>query len=120
MCVCGGGTHCVCLLEKVDGCLCVFLLYVYVVTTFVSKFGQFQVLMVLPESMCECCVVSVTCVSVCVCVFRGTPLCLPVRKVDGCLCVFLLYVFVWSTFVSMLGHFQALMAPPDPSVSAVW
>ena len=67
MCVCGKP---LCMpLIKVDGCLCVFLLYVCVGTTFLSMFGQFQILMVPPETQRECCAVSVTvCVSVCVCV----------------------------------------------------
>ena len=46
----------------------------------------------------------------CVCVFWGTPLCLPVRKVDGCLCVFLVYVCFGTTYVSVSGQFQVLMA----------
>ena len=52
-----------------------------------NMLGQFQVLMALLETQCECCVVSVTvCVCVSVCVFR-TPLCMPLRKsrwVFGC------------------------------------
>ena len=51
-------------------------MYVCVATTFVNILRQFQVLMVLLDTHCECCVVSVT---VCVCV-RGKPLCMPVRK----------------------------------------
>ena len=48
--------------------------------TFESMLGQFQVLRVLRETQCECCVVSVivyVCVCVCVC---GKPFCMPVRK----------------------------------------
>ena len=38
-----------------------------------SMFGQFQVLMALLETQCDCCIVRVTvCVHVCVCVFAGT------------------------------------------------
>ena len=71
LCVCFE-PHCVCLYEKVDGCLVVFLAYVCVGTTFLSMLGQFEVLMVMPETQCECCVVSVTvCVCVSVCVFQG-------------------------------------------------
>ena len=48
-----------------------FLVYVCVGTTFVSMLGQFQLLMAMPGTQCECCVVRVI-VYVCVCVcFAG-------------------------------------------------
>ena len=47
--------------------------------TFESMLGQFQVLRVLRETQCECCVVSVI-VYVCVCVCLRETICMPVRK----------------------------------------
>ena len=94
--------------RNIDGCLCVFLLDVCVGTTFVSMLGHFQVLMALPETQCECCVVSVI-VCVCLCVFQN-PLCMPVRKIPWVFVCVSLYVCVGTTFVNMLGQFQVLMA----------
>ena len=90
MCV-FAGNHCVCLQEKVDGCLCVLFVYVCVRTMFVIMLKQFQVLTAVLETQCECCVVSVI-VCVCLCVFQN-PLCTPVRKIQwvfvcvSCVCV---------------------------------
>ena len=50
-----------------------FLVYVCVGTTFVSMLGQFQLLMAMPGTQCECCVVRVIVyVCVCVCVLLDT------------------------------------------------
>ena len=73
--------------------------------TFESMLGQFQVLRVLRETQCECCVVSVT---VCVCVFGGTPLCLPVRKCR--------WVFVCVSCVSVFREHVCECVRAVPSV----
>ena len=71
-----------------------------------SMLEQFQVLMSLPETQCECCVVSgIVCVCVCVCVC-GKPL--------------RMYVCVRTTFLSMLGQFQVLIALLETQLSAVF
>ena len=86
-------------------------MYVCVRTTFLSVLGQFHVMMAMPGTQCECCVVSlILCVCVCVC---GKPLCMPVRKnrwvsanvSSVCVCRDLVF--------SMLGQFQVLMALPE-------
>ena len=66
--------------------------------------------MALPETQCEYHVVRVTvCARVCVCVC-GKPLCMPVRKsrrvyaLVSCVCV------CGTSFLSMLGQLQVLMA----------
>ena len=58
--------------------------------------------------MCVVCVC--VCVCVCVSVFGGSPLCMPVRKSGWVFVCVPLYVCVGTTFVSMLGQCQVLMA----------
>ena len=63
-------------------------------------------LMALLDTHCECCVVSViVCVRVCL---RET-IVYACKKMSMGVCVFLVYVCVGKTFVSMLGQFQVLM-----------
>ena len=74
---------------------------------------DFQMLMSMPGTQCECSVHSViVCVCVCVwvCVFAENNFVCLYEKVDGCFCVFLVYVCVRTTFIGMSGQFQVLMA----------